>query len=171
LILLIRRSIMPKSSWIKSSLLTGTLGVALAISAGAATPDAWITTKHTLAPLTTEGVSGTAITVDTRAGGVMPFGSMPSQQTRAAVADAHKMGGVQRVENAGEVVDEELARVVNKAFNTPNFKDITVEVRNGVVHLTGTVPSWAWRLEAVAVARTIPGVRAVEDDLHVMFAV
>jgi hypothetical protein len=33
--------------------------------ASAATPDAWITTKTKLALLTTEGVSGTAIKVDT----------------------------------------------------------------------------------------------------------
>jgi osmotically-inducible protein OsmY len=159
------------TSWIKYSLLAGVLGAALAVPAGAATPDGWITTKPTLALLTTEGVCGMALTVDMWAGGVRPLGIVPSQQAGAAAADARKMSGVQRVVNEGEVFDEELARAVKKAFDTPHFKDVSVEVRNGVVRLTGTVPSWAWRLEAVAATRAIPGVRAVEDDLGLLFAV
>jgi osmotically-inducible protein OsmY len=158
-------------SWIKDSLLAGVLGAALAVPAEAATSDAWITTKTMLALLTTEGVSETAIKGDTWAGVVLPFGIVPSQQARAAAADAHNMSGIQRVETEGAVFDEELARVVQKAFDTPNFKDITVAVRNGVVRLTGTIPSWAWRLEAVAAARAVPGVRAVEDGLRLMLAV
>jgi osmotically-inducible protein OsmY len=162
---------MHRTSWIKCSLLAVVLGAALAAPAAAATPDAWITTKTKLALLTTEGISGTAIKVDTWAGVVMLFGIVPSPQARAAAADARKTIGVQRVENEGEVGDEELAYAVRQAFDTPNFKDITVEVRNGVVRLTGTVPSWAWRLEAAAVARAIPGVRAVEDELRRSLAV
>jgi osmotically-inducible protein OsmY len=134
-------------SRIKYRLLAGMLGAALVVLAGAATPDARITTKTKLTLLNTESVSGTAIKVDTWAGVVRLFRIVPSQQAGAAAADAHKMGGVQRVENAGEVRDEELERVVKKAFNTANFKDIMVEVRNGVVRLTGTVPAGrgAWR--------------------------
>jgi osmotically-inducible protein OsmY len=96
---------------------------------------------------------------------------VPSQQARAAAADARKMSRVQRVEYEEEAGDEELEYAVKQAFDTPNFKDITVEVRNGVVRLTGTVSSWAWRLEAAAVARVIPGVRAVEDDLRLSLTV
>ena len=47
------------------SVLAVVLSAALAAPARAATPDAWITTKIKLALLTTEGVSGTAIKVDT----------------------------------------------------------------------------------------------------------
>jgi osmotically-inducible protein OsmY len=64
------------------------------------------------------------------------------------------------------VRDEEVERAVKKAFNTPDLKDISVEVKNGVVRLTGTVPSGARRLEAAVAARAVPGVRAVEDDLR-----
>jgi hyperosmotically inducible protein len=116
-------------------------------------------------------------------GGVVTlFGIVPSQQAKAAAeADARKVSGVTRVENelqvvasakqaAGKVRDEELERTAKKAFETPDFKNITVEVKNGVVRLTGTVPSWVWRLEAAAVARAIPGVRAVKDDLRLMAA-
>jgi osmotically-inducible protein OsmY len=47
---------------------------------------------------------------------------------------------------------------------------ITVVVQNGVVRLTGTVPTGAQRLEAAVVARAIPGVRAVQDDLRLATA-
>jgi osmotically-inducible protein OsmY len=45
-----------------------------------------------------------------------------------------------------------------------------VMVQNGVVRLTGTVPTGAQRLEAAVVARAIPGVRAVQDDLRLATA-
>jgi osmotically-inducible protein OsmY len=45
-----------------------------------------------------------------------------------------------------------------------------VVVQNGVVRLTGTVPTGAQRLEATVVARAIPGVRAVQDDLRLATA-
>ena len=67
---------------------------------------------------------------------------------------------------AGQVRDEELEREVKKALDTPEFKDITIEVKNGVVRLTGTIPTGAQRLEAAVIVRAIPGVRAVEDDLR-----
>lgn len=218
---------MQKTSWIRSGLLAGVLGVALVAPAGTATPDAGITTKTKLALLTTGGVSGTAIevqspetladaeiwreatprqpsakygmgdaaddkcitsatkmhlltgsqipaldlNVDTQEGAVTLFRIVPSQESKAAAPDVRKMSRVQRVENEGEVRDEEVTRKVKEAFDRPAFKDITVEVRNGVVRLTGTVPSWAWRLEAVAAARAIPGVYGVEDDLRLMFVV
>ena len=91
------------------------------------------------------------------------------------------MSGVKRVVNELQVVasakqaavkvrDEELEREVKKAFETADFKDITVEVKNGVVRLTGTVPTGARRLEAAVLARAIPGVRAVKDDLRLATA-
>ena len=152
---------MQKTSWIWSSLFTVVVGVGLANSQ---TP--------TL-----------DINVDTWAGVVTLFGTVPSQEAKAATeADAHKVSGVKRVENelevvagvkqaAGKVHDEELKRDVKKVLDTPACKDIIVDVKNGVVQLTGTVPSWAWRLEAVAAVRAIPGVRTVEDDLRLMLAV
>ena len=91
------------------------------------------------------------------------------------------MSGVTRVVNELQVVasarqaavkvrDEELEGAVKKAFDAQNFKDITVKVKNGVVRLTGTVPTGTRRLEAAVLARSIQGVRAVEDDLRVAAA-
>ena len=61
-----------------------------------------------------------------------------------------------------------MEREVKKAFETQGFKDITVDVKNGVVRLTGTTPTGARRLEVTVLARSIQGVRAVEDDLRLM---
>jgi osmotically-inducible protein OsmY len=63
-----------------------------------------------------------------------------------------------------------MEREVKKAFETQGFKDITVDVKNGVVRLTGTTPTGARRLEAAVLARSIQDVRAVEDDLCLMTA-
>jgi osmotically-inducible protein OsmY len=57
-----------------------------------------------------------------------------------------------------------------KAFDAQDFKDVTVKVKNGVVRLTGTVLTGTRRLEAAVLARSIQGVRAVEDDLRVAAA-
>ena len=62
--------------WIKYSVLVVLLCAALAAPVGAATPDAWITTKAKLSLLTTEGVSGTAIHVDTILGKVTLHGKV-----------------------------------------------------------------------------------------------
>jgi osmotically-inducible protein OsmY len=147
--------------------LAGMLDGARAVPARTTTAEAWSTTKIRLDLLTTEDVSRTAIKMDTWDGVAPLCGTAPSQETAAAEAAAHKVSGVhKRGETEGEVLDEEVEREMKKTYDTPPFKDISVAVRNGVVWLTGTVPSWAWRLEAVAVARATPGVRAVEDNLH-----
>jgi hypothetical protein len=57
-----------------------------------------------------------------------------------------------------------------QAFDAQDFKDVTVTVKNGVVRLTGTVPTGTRRLEAAVLARSVQGVRAVEDDLRVVAA-
>jgi osmotically-inducible protein OsmY len=153
--------------------LAGVLDVARAVPARTTPAEARSTTKTRLALLTTEGVSRRAIKMDTWDGMAPLCGIGPAQEaTAAAEADARKGSGVhKRVETEGEVLDEEVAREMKKTYDTPHFKDIIVEVRNGVVRLTGTVPSWAWQREAVAAARATSGVRAVEDELHLMLAV
>lgn len=144
--------------------------------------DMWITSATKMYLLANSHTPALDINVDTWAGVVTLFGIVPSQEAKAAAeADAYKVSGVKRVENELQVVasakqaavqvrDEELERTVKQAFDTPDLKDISIEVKNGVVRLTGTVPSGARRLEAAVVARAIPGVRAVEDDLRLVTA-
>jgi osmotically-inducible protein OsmY len=144
--------------------------------------DIWITSAVKMLLLADSQTPALDINVDTWAGVVTLFGIVPSQQAKAAAeADARKVSGVKRVENelqvvasakqaAGQVRDEELERAVKQAFDTSDLKDISIEVKNGVVRLTGTVPSGARRLEAALTARAVPGVRAVEDDLRLAAA-
>jgi osmotically-inducible protein OsmY len=146
---------------------------------GAAASDLWITSATKMRLLADPRTPALDINVDTRAGVVTLFGIVPTQEAKAAAAaDARKVSGVTRVVNELQVVasakqaavkvrDEELEGVVKKAFDAPDFKDITVTVKNGVVRLTGTVPTGTRRLEAAVLARSISGVRAVEDDLRV----
>ena len=69
-----------------------------------------------------------------------------------------------------KVRDEEMQGAVKKAFDAQDFKDVTVTVKNGVVRLTGSVPTGTRRLDAAVLARSIQGVRAVQDDLRVVTA-
>ena len=50
---------------------------------------------------------------------------------------------------------------------TNDFKDVSVEVKNGVVRLTGTVTRQSDRLMAAVRARSCNGVRSVNNDLRV----
>jgi osmotically-inducible protein OsmY len=138
----------------------------------------WIASATKMRLLADSQTPALDINVDTSSGVVTLFGMVPSQEAKAAAeADARKVSGVKRVENelqvvasakqaAGKVRDEELERMVKKAFDTPDLKDIGIEVKNGVVRLMGTVPSGGRRLEAAVAARAVPGVRAVEDDVR-----
>ncbi len=144
--------------------------------------DMWLTSAIRMRLLADSQTPALDINVDTWAGVVTLFGIVPSQQAKAAAeADAHKVSGVKHVENelqvvasvkqaAGQVRDEELERDVKKALATLEFKDITVDVKNGVVRLMGTIPTGAQRLEATVAARAVPGVRAVENELRLTTA-
>lgn len=145
---------------------------------GATVRDLWITSAIKMRLLADSRTPALDINVDTWAGVVTLFGMVPSQEARAAAeADANAVSGVHRVVNDLQVVahadqaavqarDEELVQAVQTAFAPPDFQGITVAVQNGLVRLTGTVRSGAKRLEAAVVARAIPGVRAVRDELR-----
>jgi osmotically-inducible protein OsmY len=149
---------------------------------GEAASDMWITSATKMRLLADPRTPALDINVDTRAGVVTLFGIVPTPEAKAAAeADARKVSGVTRVVNQLQVVasarqaavkvrDEELEGAVKKAFDAQDFKDVTVKVKNGVVRLTGTVPTGTRRLEAAVLARSIQGVRAVEDDLRVAAA-
>jgi len=147
-----------------------------------AASDIWITSATKMRLLTDSRTPALDINVETHAGVVTLFGIVPSQDAKtAAAADARKVTGVKRVVNELQVVasakqaavkvrDEDIESEVKKAFEKADFKDISVEVKNGVVRLTGTVPTGARRLEAAVLARSIQGVRAVKDDLRLATA-
>jgi hyperosmotically inducible protein len=144
--------------------------------------DIWITSAAKMRLLTDSRTPALDINVETKAGVVTLFGIVPSQEAKtAAAADARKVSGVKRVVNELQVVpsaeqaavkarDEDIESEVKKAFEKSDFKDIRVEVKNGVVRLTGTVPTGTRRLEAAVLARSIKGVRAIKDDLRLATA-
>jgi osmotically-inducible protein OsmY len=64
-----------------------------------------------------------------------------------------------------ELKDQIADRI--KARDDLRGTNIDVEVKNGVVRLTGKVDNEEQRLTAAIVARGTPGVRAVRDELNV----
>src|ERR1700732_1090342 len=66
--------------------------------------------------------------------------------------------------------DSEIERDVREELKWDpdlNADDIAVSVKNGVVTLTGFVPSYSDRLEAEAAAKRVAGVLAIANDLEV----
>ncbi len=172
----------PAWMWIRYSVLAVILGAALAAPSGAATPDAWITTKIKLALLTTEGVSGTAIKVDTVAGQVTLYGKVHSAEEKAkAETIARKVDGVQGVrsllqvvapqhEKAMQVADDDLKQRIEQALQAdPSLKSssITVQsVNQGVVLLGGTAKTFSAHLRAVEDTAAVPGVGRVASEIQ-----
>ena len=146
---------------------------------GGATNDMWITSATKMHLLADSDTPALDINVDTRDRVVTLFGMVPSAQAkRAAEADARKVSGVKKVVNDLQVVpkakqetvkasDAEIERSVEQSIDKhPDLEkaDVKVEVKNGVVRLTGSVPSEQDRLQAAVAARSTPGVRSVVPD-------
>ena len=77
----------------------------------------------------------------------------------------------QKQESTGQYVDDTAITTKVKAaiFNEPTLKsaEINVETFKGVVQLSGFVSSQASEKLAMDVARTVPGVKSVKDDMRV----
>jgi osmotically-inducible protein OsmY len=144
-----------------------------------ATKDMWITADAKARLFADGRTPALDINVDTRGGEVTLFGSVSSKSARtAAAADVHEVRGVTRVVNDLVVVpgakrekvkgrDGDVRAAVKQALERrEGLAGIDVDVKNGVVRFTGTVEREQQRLEAAIVARSTPGVRAVEDDLR-----
>ena len=150
-----------------------------ATSTPAATSDAWITTKTKMALLTTEGVSGTSVNVDTVNGLVTLHGKVASDaEKQKAEQVARGITGVTNVRNLLQVVPERRNdavkesddkikdRVGNVLKADPAFKDVSVQsVNAGVVLLAGDVPTLSDHLRAVEHAARVPGVKRVASEI------
>ena len=144
-----------------------------------ATRDMWITTDAKARLFADSRTPALDINVDTRDWVVTLFGSVSTKNARmAAAADAHEVRGVTRVVNDIQVVpsakrekvkarDEDLKTTVKAALERrEGLAGIDVDVKNGIVRFTGTVEHEPARMQAAIVARSTPGVRAVEDRLR-----
>jgi len=154
-------------------------------TSGAVRSDLWITSATKMRLAADSRTPATEINVDSRDGVVTLFGMVPSQDSKAAAAEmAQGVAGVKRVENQIEVVstakqemvqarDEEIQEGVRKALSDRGEQEnanINVQVENGVVRLTGTVPTWQRNLSAVYVARSVAGVRSIRNEMTVKSA-
>ena len=154
-------------------------------TSGAVRSDLWITSATKMRLAADSRTPATEINVDSREGVVTLFGMVPSQDAKAAAAEmAQGVAGVKRVENQIEVVstakqemvqarDEEIQEGVRKALSDRGEQEnanINVQVENGVVRLTGTVPTWQRNLSAVYVARSVAGVRSIRNEMTVKSA-
>ena len=154
-------------------------GALAAGSAMAAPSDAWITTKAKMALLTTEGVSGTAVNVDTVNGLVTLHGKVNAEAERAkAEAAVRGIEGVKNVRNLLQVVatkredavsesDDKIKDRVQTALEADaSFKDVSVQsVNSGVVLLAGNVATLGDHLRAVEHAARVPGVKRVASEI------
>ena len=144
--------------------------------------DTWVTTKVKAQLLTEPGISPLKVNVDTRDGIVTLFGAVDTENDKSAAArSAMKVDGVKSVQNELQIVpdvaakrvdarDEQVQDAVKKRIaehKALKDDDINIEVKNGVVRLSGTVDGFSERMTALTVARSTEGVKSVIDDLQV----
>jgi osmotically-inducible protein OsmY len=155
--------------------------VAAPVAARAAdTSDAWLTTKAKIALLTTDGVSATAVKVDTTDGNVTIHGKVKSADEKARAETAvRQLEGVKHVKNLLQVVPESQQEAVNASDESiessveaaltayPGTADVKVQsVNKGVVLLSGKTNDLSGKLKAIEVALAQPGVRRVASEIQ-----
>ncbi len=145
--------------------------------------DAWITSATKLRLLANSETPALDINVDTSDGEVTLFGIVPTAAAKqAAEAEARKVSGVKGVHNDLQIVaapahkavvakDEDIERDVEAALarrKAITGDKIDVDVKAGVVRLTGSVPNETARVTAATTARATKGVKAVLwEDLQI----
>jgi hyperosmotically inducible protein len=146
-----------------------------------AVSDSWITSKTKIALFADERVKGAQVSVDTMKGGVVHLrGKVDSAEAKAAAEQiAKNIEGVQSVKNDLQVVspgarkmidakDEDIEKAVQKRLSADaQLKSVDVRTDAGVVTLTGEVPSIVAAARASEMARAIPGVKSVKNELTV----
>lgn len=140
--------------------------------------DSWITSKTKIALFADSRVSGSAVNVETQKGTVVLRGKVDNDGAKSAAEEIAKgIDGVKSVKNELQVVapgdkkmveakDEDLTKQVKtRLHNDARLKKVDVRVDNGVVTLQGKVANIADSARASQLARGIPGVRAVKNDV------
>jgi hyperosmotically inducible protein len=170
-----------RNTWAATAMLAALLALPAATQAASSMPDALITTKIKIALLTTEGVSSTAVNVDTINGHVTLQGKVetPDEKNKAEAA-AKQVTGVREVRNLLQIVpaeqqpavqraDDEIKTNIEKALEARQFRDKThiavQSVNQGVVVLSGNAASVTDHLSAIETAARQPGVRRVASEI------
>jgi hyperosmotically inducible protein len=173
---------MRASRWVVGALAGAMLMVGVPATTRADAPDAWITTKVKTTLLTTEGVSGTAINVDTVDGRVTLHGKVRSEdEKRKAESVAREVTGVKEVhdllqvvperrEDSVKVSDKDLKAHVERALkDDPSLVKSAIAVQsvnNGVVLLAGKANTMTDHLRAIEDAAAVRGVHRVSSEIQ-----
>ncbi len=163
-----------KMDEVKDKAKSATEGAKTAVS------DSWIASKTKIALFADERVKGREVSVDTQKGVVHLRGKVDSDEAKSAAADVAKnVEGVQSVKNDLQVVaptarkavdanDKEIAKAVGTRLTQDmQLKKVDVRVDGGIVTLTGEVPSITASAKASEMARNVPGVKSVKNELTV----
>jgi hyperosmotically inducible periplasmic protein len=145
-------------------------------------PDAWLTTKTKIAVLTSVGVNGTAIHVDTVDGKVTLHGKVDSRLDKDKAQEAAaSVGGVKEVRNLLQVVPSERRKAVDASDsaiednvktalkNDPLLRRSSIEVQSvdkRTVLLAGKAESLTAELRAIETAGRVPAVVAVHSEIE-----
>ena len=140
--------------------------------------DSWLTAKTKIALYADERVKGRQVSVETVKGTVSLRGKVDSDEAKAAAAAiATKVEGVKSVRNDLQVVqpaDRKAADVSDKDITTQvegrlskdaGLDKVEVRTDGGAVLLTGAVSGIDASARASELARAVPGVRSVKNEL------
>lgn len=144
--------------------------------------DSWLTLKTKMALLADERVSSLDVSVKTQKGVITLRGKVENEGARHAAEEiALNIKGQKKVVNQLTVVpkaarkvvdrqDDQIVKDVEKGIkNDARLKkaDISVRADKGIVTLTGKAPSLETSVRASEVARRVPGVRAVRNEVKI----
>jgi len=146
-----------------------------------AVSDSWITAKTKMALFADERVKGLQVAVETEKGGIVHLrGKVDSAEAKAAAADIAKgIDGVKSVKNDLQVVapekrdmveakDADIKKAVQSRLSKDSqLKGVDVRADGGVVVLTGDAPNITAAARASEVAREVPGVKSVKNEINV----
>ena len=142
--------------------------------------DSWMTLKTKMALLADERVSSLDVSVKTQKGVITLRGKVENEGARHAAEEiALNIKGQKKVVNQLTVVpkaarkvvdrqDDQIVKDVEKGIkNDARLKKTNIDVRadKGIVTLTGKAPSLETSVRASEVARRVPGVRAVRNEV------
>lgn len=140
--------------------------------------DSWLTAKTKIALYGDDRVKGGQVSVETINGAVSLRGKVDSDDAKAAAgAVAQAVEGVKSVRNdlqvvppgdrkAVDVSDKDITgQVEGRLSKDVSMKKVDVRTDGGAVILTGTVPSVGASARASELARGVPGVRMVKNEL------
>ena len=140
--------------------------------------DSWVTSKTKISLFADERVKGRQVSVDTTKGVVHLRGKVDSAEAKSAAGEiAQGIEGVKSVKNDLQVVapparkavdasDSDIAKAVGTRLSkNTQLKKVDVRTDAGVVTLTGQVPSIGASAKASEMARGVPGVKSVKNEL------